>query len=64
MTCEEIFTKLSEHMIKEVTPLTGYYKVDKKVKVDEGNLLNIGINLLGEYEVPQTITDGIFVANT
>ena len=50
-------------ILKEVTPLTGYYKVDKKVKVDEGNLLNIGINLLGEYEVPQTITDGIFIAN-
>ena len=50
-------------ILKEITPLKGYYNVDKKVKVDEGNLLNIGINLLGEYEVPQTITDAIFVAN-
>ena len=50
-------------ILKEVTPLTGYYKVDKSVKVDDGNLLRIGINLLGEFEVPQTITDGIFVAN-
>ena len=50
-------------ILKEITPLTGYYKVDKSVKIDEGNLLRIGINLLGEFEVPQTITDGIFVAN-
>ena len=56
---EDVYSQI----LKEITPLEGYYSVDKKVKVDEGNRLNIGINLLGEYEVPQTITDAIFVAN-
>ena len=31
-------------ILKEITPLTGFYKVDKSVKVDEGDLLRIGIN--------------------
>ena len=50
-------------ILKEITPLSGFYKIDKKVKVDDGDLLKIGINLLGEYEVPQTITDALFTAN-
>ena len=50
-------------ILKEITPLTGFYKVDKSVKVDEGDLLRIGINFLGEYELPQSITDAIFLAN-
>lgn len=50
-------------LLKEVTPLIGYYQVDKAVKIDGGSQLKIGINLLGEYEVPQSITDAIFVAN-
>ena len=50
-------------LLKELTPLIGYYKVDKKTKVNDEASLKIGINLLGEYEVPQTITDAIFVAS-
>ena len=50
-------------ILKEITPLSGFYKIDRKVKVDDGSLLKIGINLLGEYEVPQTITDALFTAN-
>lgn len=50
-------------MIKEMGPLTGYYIVDKNNKVYDEKRLRLGINVLGEYEIPEEITDLVFVAN-
>ena len=50
-------------ILKEITPITGYYNIDKKIKFDGASALKIGINLLGEYDIPEDITDGIFAAN-
>lgn len=50
-------------VLKELSPVTGYYSVDKKVKVYNEPRLNIGLNFLGEYELPTKITDLIFVAS-
>lgn len=50
-------------LLKEFTPLTGFYSIDKSVKINEDSLLKIGISVLGEYEIPQDITDGIFAAS-
>lgn len=51
------------NIIQEMSPLSGYYYVDKTNKVYNENRLHIGINILGEYEIPEEITDLIFVAN-
>ena len=40
-------------MIKEMGPLTGYYIVDKNNKVYDEKRLRLGINVLGEYEIPE-----------
>lgn len=50
-------------ILKEITPITGYYSIDNKVKIDGASRLNIGINILGEYDIPKDITDAIFIAN-
>ena len=39
-------------ILKELSPITGYYSIDKNVKVYDETRLNIGINFLGEYELP------------
>lgn len=49
-------------ILNELTPITGYYKVNKEEKVYGEARLNIGLNLMGEYEIPENITDCIFVA--
>lgn len=51
------------NIIKDMGPLSGYYSVDKENKVYNEKRLHIGINVLGEYEIPEEITDLIFVAN-
>ena len=50
-------------LLAEMNPLEGYYVVDKQEKIYDEKRLHIGINLLGEFEIPETITDLIFVAN-
>ena len=50
-------------ILESVTPLTGYYEIDKENKIYNESRLNIGINLFGEYEVPQTLTDLLFLAS-
>ena len=50
-------------ILKELSPITGYYSIDKNVKVYDETRLNIGINFLGEYELPTKITDLLFVAS-
>ena len=50
-------------ILKELTPLDGYYKVDKSQKVYDETRLNIGLNFLGEYELPGEVTEMIFVAS-
>jgi len=62
MVTSEVEDELSS-ILKSISPLTGYYRIDKENKVYDETRLNIGINLLGEYEVPQTITDNFFVAS-
>ena len=39
-------------VLKELSPITGYYYIDKNIKVYDETRLNIGINFLGEYELP------------
>ena len=43
--------------------ITGYYSVNLEEKIYEESRLNIGVNLLGSIEIPQSLTDLIFVAN-
>ena len=50
-------------ILNDVTPLTGYYRINKAEKVYNETRLNIGISLLGEYEIPESITDYIFLAS-
>ena len=50
-------------ILAAVTPITGYYKLDKTKKVYKETRLDIGLTLLGEYEIPQTITNLLFVAS-
>lgn len=49
--------------ISEFNPIKGYYKVNEDEKIYDETRLNIGVSILGEFEIPQTITDLIFVAN-
>ena len=62
MVTSDVQDSMSE-ILKSLSPLTGFYKVEKETKVYGETGLHIGINLLGEYEVPQSITDAIFVAS-
>ena len=50
-------------ILNEVTPLTGYYRVNKEEKVYGETRLNVGVSILGEYEIPENITDSIFLAS-
>ena len=49
-------------MVKALTPVTGFYKVDNNEKVYGEPRLNLGLALLGEFEIPQNLTDLLFVA--
>ena len=50
-------------ILDEFNPLTGYYRVNKQEKVYEQTRLNLGISILGEYDIPEEITELIFVAS-
>lgn len=50
-------------LLKELTPLTGYYSLDKENQVYKETRLNIGLSILGESEIPKEVTDLIFVAS-
>ena len=50
-------------ILAAVTPITGYYKIDKTKKVYKETRLDVGLTLLGEYEIPQEITNLLFVAS-
>ena len=50
-------------LLSELNPLTGSYKVDGEEKVYGETRLHLGISVLGEYEIPEEVTDLIFVAN-
>ncbi len=50
-------------VLKEMSPVTGYYSVDEQEKVYDAKRLKMGIDLLGQYHVPDELTDLIFVAN-
>ena len=50
-------------ILNELTPVTGFYKVNEVDKIYDEARLNIGIDLLGEYEIPEEITEKIFVAS-
>ena len=50
-------------IVKALTPVSGFYKVNKQEKIYEQTRLNLGISLLGEFEIPQTLTDLLFVAS-
>ena len=51
------------NLLKEFTPISGYYTVDKENKVYKETRLRVGLNLLGSVEIPKEITDLIFVAS-
>lgn len=50
-------------ILNNINPLTGFYKIDTENKIYNENSLDIGITVLGEYELPQELTDLIFSAN-
>ena len=49
-------------LIKEFTPLRGYYRVDKNQKVYDETRLCIGLNVLEDYEIPEEVAEMVFVA--
>lgn len=50
-------------LIKELTPLRGYYRVDKNQKVYDETRLCIGLNVLEDYEIPEEVAEMVFVAS-
>lgn len=50
-------------LLEDFNPVTGFYKINKEEKIYEQTRINVGLNLLGEYELPQELTDLIFVAS-
>ena len=50
-------------ILEAVTPISGYYKVNKAKKVYGETCLDVGLSFLGEFEIPKNITDLIFVAS-
>ena len=50
-------------LIQQLTPLHGYYRVDKNQKVYDETRLCIGLNILEEYELPEEAAEMFFVAS-
>lgn len=51
------------NLLKALNPITGFYTVMDTEKVYDGTRLNLGISLLGEVDVPVSLTQLLFVAN-
>ena len=50
-------------LIQQLTPLHGYYRVDKNQKVYDETRLCIGLNVLEDYEIPEEVAEMVFVAS-
>lgn len=50
-------------ILNDLGPITGHYHVDPKVQVYDASRLFLGLYVLGEYDIPQEITELLFVAN-
>lgn len=50
-------------ILEDLNPVTGYYSVNPNEKVYDEKRLNLGLRVLGEYDIPEEITNLIFVAN-
>ena len=50
-------------ILEEFNPLMGNYYVKEDEQVYEGTRLHLGLSVLGDMEIPEELTDLIFVAN-
>ena len=50
-------------ILADLGPISGHYRVDPKVKIYDATRLYLGLVVLGEYDIPQEITELLFVAN-
>lgn len=50
-------------ILEDLNPITGYYSVNPNEKVYDEKRLNLCLRVLGEYDIPEEITNLLFVAN-
>ncbi len=50
-------------LLSELNPLTGFYNVNPDEKIYDETRLHLGITVLGDFEIPEEVTDLVFVAN-